>query len=176
MGLIIGLEKNDQSKIDIDDRSNFQDGTYLRLVYIGSSKCFYSNNPDTHHMIKAIKTNLESKLKKESIHFISTGLAYDYSHITAFDYLNKSGPYDELLVGGGSFNIGVIHYVSGSSPTPMLLLFKEVYNTQPVGLNLSNFLDSQHLLKAYTGQFEIKELHELIDSSTPNDVIKCLGI
>jgi hypothetical protein len=127
-------------------------------------------------MVKAIKTNLESKLKKESIHFISTGLAYDYSQIAAFDYLNKSGPYDELLVGGGSFNLGVIHYVSGSSPTPMLLLFREVYNTQPIGLNLSNFLDSQHFLKAYTGQFEIKELHELISNSTPKDVVKYLGI
>lgn len=176
VGLYLGLEKNKQDALTTINRSSIPSGTYVRLVFIGSSSCFYSNNPDTHRMVRVIKSELEKMLVEESIHFISTGLSFDHSHANAVDYLQETGPYDELLVGGGAFNLGIIHYASGSSLTPMLLLFVESYDTEPIGLNYSNFTDSQRLLKSYIGQYEIEEFYDLITNRPQNDVVEFLGI
>lgn len=176
VGMYLGLDKNKQNDLTAINRSSIPSGTYVRLVFIGSSSCFYSNNPDTHRMVRVIKSELEKMLVEESIHFISTGLSFDHSHTNAVDYLQETGPYDELLVGGGAFNLGMIHYASGSSLTPMLLLFVESYDTEPIGLNYSNFTDSQRLLKSYTGQYEIEEFYDLITNRPQNDVVEFLGI
>lgn len=175
-GLYFGLEKNKEDALTTLNRSSIPSGTYVRLVFIGSSSCFYSNNPDTHRMVRVIKSELESMLIEESIHFISTGLSFDHSDTKAINYLQETGSYDELLVGEGAFNLGMIHYASGSSATPMLLLFVENYDAEPIGLNYSNFTDSQRLLRSYTGQYEIEEFYNLINNRPDIDVMQFLGI
>ncbi len=176
IGLLYGVFKNynhDSKSIGSFDLSG---GKYVRLVFIGSSDCFYSNNTETHKMIRYIKSELNNVLKDSSIQFISTGISYDHSPEVAINYLNKTGSYDELLVGAGPFNLGVINYVSGSSSTPKVLLFFEKYESDLFGLNLKNILASQNPIQTYTGQFEIQSLYEFVSYSSDKEIIEYLGI
>tara|TARA_R100001143_G_scaffold63595_1_gene73193 strand:- start:2291 stop:2890 length:600 start_codon:yes stop_codon:yes gene_type:complete len=176
IGLIYGLKTNENADTTSMGSIDLSGGVYIRLVFIGSSDCFFSNNKETHHMISYIKSELDEAMKNASLKFISTGMSYDHSSNRAIEYLEKTGPYDELLIGGGAFNLGVINYTSGGSSTPKLMLFVEKYETDLIGLNMNNFKDSQHLLKTYTGQFEIQALYDFIKQSSDRDLAGYLGI
>lgn len=169
IGFLYGIKNgtpNYKSNLDLSG------GVYVRMVYIGSSKCVYSNNSHTHKMVSAIKKRMKSIFEEADVNFLSTGISTDRSSEEGLDFLKKSGPYDELLVGGGSFNLGVIKYVSGSTSTPKILFFLENYDTELIGLNMSNFDSSQKRLKMYNGQFEIEDLYKFLKNSSQASIFK----
>ncbi len=176
VGLIYGIEKSKDNAIETTYGIDLSGGQYVRLVFIGSSTCFYANNTETIYMVSNIKNKLKTVLEKDVIKFISTGISYDRSTTIAINYLKKTGPYDELLVGAGAFNLGIINYVSGSSSTPKVLIFHELYETDLSGLNINNLHSSQSLLKTYTGQFEIRNLYESIKYKSRDDLLMYFGI
>ena len=108
--------------------------------------------------------------------FISTGISYDVSSKVALEYLDKTGTYDELLVGNGPFNLGTIQYTSGKSPTPLVLLYVENYETDLLGINMSNFNSSQKLIKTLTGQFGIQEFHDFLETASDDQVLDLFNI
>ncbi|TVR19727.1 MAG: hypothetical protein EA391_00205 [Balneolaceae bacterium] len=176
IGLTYGLKNNENVDSGFEGNIDLSGGVYVRFVFIGASDCFFANNKEIHHMINYIKPELDKALKNNSIKFISTGISYDLSSTTAIEYLKKTGPYDEVLAGGGAFNLGAIKYASGGSSTPKVLLFLEEYETELFGINMINFTDSQHLLKTYTGQFEIQELYKIVKQYSDSALADYLGI
>ena len=167
-GINIDRNKITESESNID----LSGGSYIRMVYIGSSRCVYSNNSHTHKMVDAIKKRMENIFEETDVKFLSTGISTDRSSEDGLDFLKKSGPYDELLLGGGSFNLGVIKYVSGSTSTPKILFYLENFDTELVGLNMSNFDNSQKLIKMYNGQFEIEGLNKILKKSSQESIFK----
>lgn len=170
--MIYGFEKNKSINSNLVNTIDVSGGTYVRFVFIGSSNCVYSNHEDTHRTVSSIKNELNSVFKQSPINFISTGITYDMSSIIGIQFLEKTGPYNELLVGAGPLNLGIINYSSRGSSTPRVLLFLEQYDTDVFGLNMNNFYDSQKLLKSYAGLYDLFELHDFLQSSSDHDIVK----
>ncbi|MFU8812953.1 MAG: hypothetical protein ACNA78_08290 [Balneolaceae bacterium] len=114
-------------------------------------------------------------LSANSINFIATGISADVSGNTGRRYLDHTGPYNELITGGGTFNLGVINYASGAASTPQLLLIREEHETSLIGLNISNMKNSQTLIEKITGQFEIQEFYEFVKNSPAEEVLERMG-
>lgn len=176
IGVLYGLEKSNSADHHSTETVDFSGGMYIRLVFIGSSDCIYANNSETHRMVSTIKNELSSVLEKASIQFITTGVSHDLSSTIGMNYLEKTGPYDEILVGGGPFNLGIIHYASSGLSTPRLLLFLEKYETDVFGMNMNNFYNAQELLKSYTGQYEIQDLYEFLQNTPEGEIIDYFGL
>jgi len=171
-GLVYGFLSGHQSTSPSKKSVDLSGGQYIRLVFVGSSTCSYSNNDVTISLIKNIKADLKNLSTNHDFEFISTGISYDVSSKVALKYLEKTGTYDELLVGNGPFNLGNIQYTSGMSPTPLILLFAENYETDLLGMNMSNFKSSQDHIKTLSGQFEIQEFHDFLETASENKVLE----
>lgn len=151
-------------------------GTYVRLVYIGSSNCYFSNARETINSVNYIKRDLKKLLNEHNINFLATGISVDISSDIAIEHIEKTGPYNEILVGNGPFNLGTIHYASGASPTPKIILFLEEYKTNLVGLKMDNLTKSQELIANYSGQYEIEDLKEYIETSSDSNILNFLNV
>jgi len=174
IGFLYGI--NNSAPTDNESNIDLSGGLYIRMVYIGSSKCVYSNNRHTHKMVSDIKKRLESSFKETGVGFVSTGISTDRSSKEGLEFLKKSGPYNEILVGGGSFNLGLIKYVSGSTSTPKIIFFLEEYDTELIGLNISNFSNAQKRLNIYNGQYEIEDLDEFLKNSSRERIFQYFGL
>ncbi|NBC28116.1 MAG: hypothetical protein GVY08_14735 [Bacteroidetes bacterium] len=175
-GILIGIFTFNEIDSQKRETINLSGGKYVRLVFIGSSKCYFSNTRKTIRTIKNIKLFLKKFLDDKNVEFITTGTSFDYSSSDAITHLDKTGPYDEVLVGNGPFNLGIMQYVSGKSPTPKIILLLEEYESELVGLNMKNFIDSQSSIKTYTGQFEIQNLYEYLISNNEDEILEYLNI
>lgn len=175
---IIGLFYGINNSTAPDDESNIDlsGGVYIRMVYIGSSRCVYSNNRNTHKMVSDIKKRLENTFEEANENFLSTGISIDRSSVEGLNLLDKSGPYDEILVGGGSFNLGLIKYASGSTSTPKIIFLLEEYDTDLIGLNMSNFNSAQKPIKMYNGQYEIEDLYKFLNSTSREKIYQYFGL
>lgn len=127
-------------------------------------------------MVSYIKNELNAVLSADSINFITTGISADVSGNIGRRYLELTGPYNELIAGSGTFNLGVINYASGAASTPQLLLIREEHQTDLIGLNINNLRDSQTLIKSITGQYEIQEFYEIVKKSSTKELLEWMGI
>jgi len=148
------------------DAVDLSGGEYLRFVFIGSSGCYFSNNEEIQEIIVSLKEDIQSKTIDLSKNFISTGISVDTYSETGIDFLKKSGPYTEILSGLSSHNLGSIKYSSGNVSTPTVMLFYENYETELVGYNYANLLDSQVKLATVTGMDHIQYYYEFVKNST----------
>lgn len=168
VGVLYSLTNNDK---DIKKSNYLSQGQYIRFVYIGSSGCIYSNNQKTQKLIRGIKSSLNDKISGTKIKLITTGVSYDILSNLGIEHLEKTGQYDELLVGAGPLNLGILNYANEGLSTPKVILYFENYEVEPYGLSLSNFHNSQRLLGTYTGVSEINNLHSFVDSSSIGQII-----
>jgi len=176
VGYIFGSLGIYQFSNDSQKTFDFSKGSLVRFVYIGSSKCIYSNNERTHEMVSYIKSELKSIYDSTNTKFFSTGISIDLNSEVGVPYLSKTGPYNEILVGGGPLNLGLINYSSGLSSTPKILISFEEYKTKMIGLNSKNLNDAQKMIKTFTGQIEIKSLYELLKNKNQNDIHELLEV
>jgi hypothetical protein len=173
---IIGVLYTNEGKlynhIDNDAVADLAGGDYIRFVYIGSSTCPFSNNADTHNKIRFLKNNLEDITMLTDTKFISTGISVDSHPHIGYNYLEETKPYNEIIVGTSVFNLGSIFYASGVPTTPRILIIKESYESELVGINLNHLEKSQSLFRLYSGIHEIDEFHDFLSTSSIEEVIK----
>ncbi|REL24933.1 hypothetical protein DYD21_15525 [Rhodohalobacter sp. SW132] len=175
-GIVFSYNVNINKYENLSQTVDLSGGEYVRLVFIGSSDCYFSNNTKTNNAVNGVKKKLYTVLNNNDIKFISTGISFDISSEIAISYLSKSGKYDEILVGAGAFNLGAIKYVSGSSATPTILIFRETYNSDLNGLNIKNLENSQRLIKTYIGQLDLFDLYDFLENATDMDVLSYLEV
>ncbi len=177
LGFIHGFSKSNYMNYrSLPELNLSEGGEVLRLVFIGSANCYYSNNKKNHYMVTFIKDKLRSELSNYSIDFFTTGVSFDNSSDTGFNYLKKSGPYDEIIVGGGFLNLGVLNYSRTGYSTPRIIIYKETYDANIVGLNLKSFEESQKLINTYNGFYEIKYLYNIVKNENNSDLLELLDI
>ncbi|MBE9048539.1 hypothetical protein IQ255_29870 [Pleurocapsales cyanobacterium LEGE 10410] len=151
-------------------------GDYIRFVFIGSSTCPFSNNDNTHNMVNYLKESLKKITELNSINFIVTGLSVDLYPQLGLNYLKNTYPYHEVMVGSSVYNLGSVFYSAGNPSTPHILIIHEKYDTELVGINLSQISDSQQVLHSFSGVFEIKEFYNFIKSSTQEEINNFLSL
>lgn len=162
------------------DFSSYVGGKYLRLVYIGSASCAYSNNKKTHRMIISLKNSLRKIAHKKGLKFASTGIAVGMNSLKGVKYLLKTAPYDELITGASWFNLGINHYIwqtnKGEASTPQVILTMTKYKMLTIGERLGYIKRQEDILKRYIGRNGIKKLYTLIKSKNERKINTILHI
>lgn len=103
-------------------------GEQIVLVYIGSSTCPWANLPEFPGLVRAMKTELQSKARRYGKAFGALGIARDRVAADGLKHLAKLGAFDEVLAGNGWANTGIQHFLygdgelAGPSATPQVVL------------------------------------------------------
>lgn len=107
------------------------------MVYFGSSNCQYSNDERIPKAINEIQKKLQAKSDAENMKFNSVGVSIDWDLKDGLNHLDKSGDFNEIMVGNNWFNHGSLKYFfqdSLTTPgTPQVLILKRSYSLNENG-------------------------------------------
>ena len=174
---IVGFQFIYENPDNISTQTNIEPtekGKFLRFVYIGSSNCGYSNNPETHEMVSKIKKYFKDLAHKRDINYITTGIAKDLFPDVGIQFLKNTGPYDEVTAGASWFNLGLNYYIwdniQGRPATPQILLTQTNFNISENG----SITRSEDVLHRATGIQNIRYLNRLIENTKRQEINKLI--
>jgi hypothetical protein len=127
--------------------------TEYAFIYVGSSRCTYSNDEQIYEAIKQIKLELSNRTKRENFGFHTIGIASELNAESGIDHLSNFGNFNEKIVGAGWNNVGVNRFLykySQDFATPSILVTKRTYND-------STFrqIEKEELLYSVSGKIRI---------------------
>jgi hypothetical protein len=127
------------------------------LVYLGSSTCQFSNADDLPSLWARAQELVAASTSGGERRLTTVGIAKDRVVGDGLRHLEKIGSFDEVSVGRGWANMGVIKYVHsdhrGPAVTPqMLLLHRRIVNE-----NGAVLLADEVVLNRWIGIHEIRE-------------------
>lgn len=109
-------------------------GEEIVLVYLGSSSCHWSNAPELPATVRALKLDIQRRVRADGLSFATLGVARDGSVATGLKHLRKFGAFDEVTAGHGWFNDGVRRYVyedlPGPAGTPQIIVVRRTLETE----------------------------------------------
>jgi len=153
-------------------------GSYIRFVYLGSPQCAFCNNQKAHDLINSLKNFLKVRSNENGYKYISTGISVSSNSAHGFNFLNKSGFYDEIISGANWFNLGANYYVWNQFPgypdTPQIILIKTNFKVRSAGLSISNIEQNDVLLKRVIGLNNIENYFEIIQNLPPENFFDLL--
>lgn len=167
---------DDTSYHDYRTDVNLDGGDYVRFVFIGSSHCGFSNDFENHNNILDLKETLKNHVRANNLKFISTGISVDMNAYQGFKYLEKTGPYDEILSGSSWFNIGVDRYVwdnfQGYPSTPQIVLIKSEFMVE----EFYGIKRSERVLKRVSGKNDIDRMLEKVSQLKGVEILEWLEL
>jgi len=81
------------------------------MIYIGSSSCSFSNDPDLPKLIEDTKLKLQDKATNMDWSFSTVGVSIDWITSDGINHLNKFGQFDEVMSGRKWNGIGASQYL-----------------------------------------------------------------
>lgn len=105
-------------------------GAALALVFIGSSKCAFSTNPDLPRMVKRAKNGVKEAAVEAGKSFTTLGVAKDWNVDAGIAHLSTFGRFEEIMSGRSWMNEGVLKYIWQTLPgvpsTPQVLVVERI--------------------------------------------------
>lgn len=116
-------------------------GPELLAVYIGSSTCIGSKIPEFRPVQQQVMRALGQLAEHDGLRFRRIGVAVDVGPRTGFEYLDKFGPFDSKLVGGGWENPGAVDYLfrglPGDATIPQIVIVQRHVEVLQNGLEIT---------------------------------------
>ncbi len=132
-------------------------GRQLVLVYVGSSRCGPSNQPDVVRAVGTAMTSVRRAAEARSSGFVAVGIARELSPLSGLEHLEKVGRFDELAVGQGDLNQASRRMISVDHPgigaTPQLIVLERDLYAQ--GAAIDNVNIEERVLLRRVGASEI---------------------
>ena len=101
-------------------------GDELVFVFIGSSRCRWSNDPQLPSLVKQARTAVTAQAQVASMGFAAIGLTSDVAPENGVEHLRRFGGFDQIVTGMGWRNIGMMKYLYGEmygpAVTPQVLV------------------------------------------------------
>ncbi|MGF1668820.1 MAG: hypothetical protein ACFCU6_00115 [Balneolaceae bacterium] len=161
---------NYRTNLDLDG------GDYVRFIYIGSSRCGFANDEENHQNILNLKKALKEFVETNNYLFITTGISVDINAYQGFKYLEKTGPFDEILSGSSWFNSGANRYVwerfQGNPSTPQIILTRTKFKVE----EYFGIFQSEEIIKRVSGKDEIREMLATINNLSDSDIAVWLNL
>lgn len=157
--------KNVDNKTEKEERS--KNNAEIIFVYIGSSRCPYSNSNDLYSDTKEVRSIVRERTQEIEYDFLSIGVSLDSNPQKGLKHLKRSGSYDEVVSGNGWKNIGVLRYIwetiPGEASIPQILIYERMLSTDGVVK-----VKDERILARLAGYSEIKKfLDNGVDMRTP---------
>lgn len=103
-------------------------GPELVFVFIGASRCRWSNLPEAKHLVRKAKLAVRDAAHKQGQGFAAIGIARDVVVSEGTAHLSEFGNFDEVTAGRGWMNAGIMRYVyhdlPGPAATPQVVVVK----------------------------------------------------
>jgi hypothetical protein len=132
-------------------------GRQLVLVYVGSSRCGPSNQPDVVRAVGTAIRSLRQVAEARYTGFVAIGIARELSPVSGLQHLQKLGQFDELAVGQGDLNQASMRMISVDHPgigaTPQLIVLERELHSQ--GASIDNVNIEERVLLRRVGASEI---------------------
>jgi hypothetical protein len=125
----------------------------LNLIFIGHSKCIYSNDKELFKVIDELKAKMYVFSKTNNLGFNSIGITTDADLNNGMQFLKNFGPFDELSYGNGWRNAGCRIYINemrNEISTPQLLVTLKSYSNIQ-----KSFLEDEKLVLTLNGKEQI---------------------
>jgi len=100
------------------------DGPTVRFVYIGSSHCGGCKAPGLRQALADARDAARRWAEEHGYAFVHTGVSTDVELDRGWQFLADNGRFDEVLIGRGWLNQGIVAFVA-SFPDDPLALFGE---------------------------------------------------
>ncbi len=117
-----------------------EDGEELVLVFIASSTCRGVRNPGLRTAVRRILKDYRALNRERGARFIAIGVATDWDIRKGMRLLEHFGRFDEVLLGRGWLNSGVVKYVWGDLPggagIPQIVLVRRQIRVTDAGLRV----------------------------------------
>jgi hypothetical protein len=114
---------------DFGSSSNIE----ITMIYIGHSRCIFSNSVNMYDAIEGAKITMKDFADENSYSFRVIGISTDNDPYIGFNYFKKFGYFDELILGGGWSNIGMMSMLGemgAETSTPQIItLIREYHPT-----------------------------------------------
>lgn len=100
------------------------DGPQLRLVFLGSSTCGASTDPDVAQAIGEAISQLKGIASREGYRFVAVGISVERDWRAGVAFLEEFGQFDEIVSGGGWDNLGsrYVRTFLGPRATPQIVV------------------------------------------------------
>lgn len=132
-------------------------GRQLLFIYIGSSRCGPSNQPELLAAVGKSIGDIRSRATRASRGFVTIGVGRELNATTALGHLAKVATFDEVAVGQGDFNQASIRFISRDHPgigaTPQVLVVERLLSA--LGTTVDNVDFSERVLVRKVGAADI---------------------
>ncbi len=137
-------------------------GEELVFVFVTSSSCPGTKDPRLPGALSRARDGLASQAERDGQRFVTIGVAMDWSIPSGKRMLDRFGPFDEIVVGRGWLNTGVIKYIwediRGIGATPQVVVTER--SIAWAG-NRTIEVDYERLVVRKTGPDQIEEWSRL---------------
>ncbi|MCY3600581.1 MAG: hypothetical protein OXN85_11510 [Gemmatimonadetes bacterium] len=108
-----------------------REGRELLLVAILSSRCYWSNVPETIEGVKAAKLLVARQAEERGVGFAAMGVARDMVAAAGIVHLERHGPFDEVVAGRSWISSGVLQFIyndelPGWAGTPQIVVVEQI--------------------------------------------------
>jgi len=158
-----------------------QGGEYLELVYIGDPGCAYCTDESSIASVNHIISRLEDVANQHDKNVWLTGVIPTTNFEKAVEFVNKIGPFSEISIGGGYFNLGHLEFIygerefSGPGLTPQILILETSMQVEPAGMAIGDVNVERRLINRYLGADEILHLSEQLEGDL-EEINNVLGL
>lgn len=140
-------------------------GPQLALLFVGSSTCPWSTDPDLVPVLEALKRQLADYSESRGLGFRALAVSVDWVPERGLDYLASLGAFDEIAVGGNWANSVLLDHVwerGASVVTPAVFLYyRELVQEADSALLAGMERRDEKLLTFRNGLQEIRALVDL---------------
>lgn len=141
----------------------------IALIYIGSSGCFYCNQPAVAESFKRLETFLNNVTNENNYSMTKIGLSIEHDPAIGYQHLSEIAVFNEISTGNDIRNISVSALLDGEEnilnmiATPQILLVKRRYKTvnDSLEINLLPVIVDQELLAYFIGSDKMKRINDL---------------
>ncbi len=141
------------------------EGPQLVLLFVGSSTCSVSADPELPDLIERLKLMVSEYADRNGLAFRASAIAVDWWPERGLRFLEPFGAFDEVSVGGNWTGHGLIRQTwdHGLEPaTPGVYILRRELVVEGDSLNLARLgLDDEQLLLHRQGMPDLRALAEL---------------
>ncbi len=131
------------------------------LVYIGRSNCAWCNDARVPGLWAAFRDSILKVVEEYDSDVVEVGFAIDRDLRAGADHLDKIGTFDQVSIGGGWGNVGVLNWIidryGGPYSTPQVLLLVRWWTYSGVPPALKNG-EQQRLLARLSGLYDLSSV------------------
>lgn len=141
-----------------------KEGKEIAFIYIGSSRCGWSNVDYLPDMVEELKLRTRDKAFDHDRSFTVVGISKDWSVANGVGHLEKYGMFDEIMTGRSWLNEGMLKYVwneiPGVAATPQILVVERQVEGSKTENRNYRILD-ERLVARKVGVKEIRQWYDL---------------